>query len=106
MIRKLLAVLSVFKRAYLPQWTRGDRRPRPAIAAFFRRIRIRHYERVATRLDQRVICGDCGPQSSSRFDVCPACGGRAEPIANDAFAERRLMHDLRQKVKKRKEVCA
>jgi tRNA(Ile2) C34 agmatinyltransferase TiaS len=53
-----------------------------ALRSFLRRARLRPWERVRTRHEQRVVCGDCGPQVTSSFDRCPSCGGLAEPLTS------------------------
>jgi rRNA maturation endonuclease Nob1 len=70
-----------------------------ALRLFLRRARLRPWERVRTRHEQRVVCGDCGPQVTSSFDRCPSCGGLAEPLTSrkveKAAAEPTLLEQWR-----------
>jgi rRNA maturation protein Nop10 len=43
---------------------------------------------IDIRIESRqVLCGDCGPFTSSR-DTCPKCGGHAEPVPHPPTIER------------------
>jgi hypothetical protein len=47
---------------------------------FVSHVPIAHDETISLRDETRqVMCGDCGIHPNSR-DVCPKCGGRAEPV--------------------------
>jgi hypothetical protein len=45
-------------------------------------------QRVMSTVPARVVCGDCGPGVTVAFDVCPVCGGYAQPWPNPTFYRR------------------
>ena len=55
---------------------------------YFRHTDIETDQKVSLRNERRqVICADCGTFENSR-DICPQCGGHAQPLANSAIVEK------------------
>jgi rRNA maturation protein Nop10 len=59
------------------------------LSSFIAHIPTDHEQNsVSLRNESRqVLCGDCGTFTSSR-DVCPNCGGHAEPVPHPPTIER------------------
>jgi hypothetical protein len=55
---------------------------------FVSHVPIAYDETISLRDETRqVMCGDCGIHPNSR-DICPKCGGHAEPVTNQNITNR------------------